>query len=275
MIEWCNTNAGFVTSLLTLVYVVATLVIVAIMIHGNSLNRKATETAIELERQRSRPVVILEFKQDSIMWTLKIKNLGLSVARNIKFSVSPEPKMLFGGANEVPKEKRERSIPIFQNGMASLAPGSEYSTVIGGFDRMKEEYKGLSFSGDIKYTDETGYTYSTPVEIDLSIYESTTYLSRNGLHEIGRELEKIYRELMKIGSGFSKPRILTQDIHDYLKEQKESLKKLSEKQKKLDQTRKVTVNNKTWHNEGCRFVKNRDYQVIENDDEMKQGKCCM
>ena len=224
MIDWCNANAGFATSILTLVYVVATLIIVAIMVHANKLNRKATETAVELERQRTRPVVILEFIRESVVWTLRVKNAGLSVARDISFSVSPEPKMCFGGENAVPKEKSERRLPLFQNGMPSLAPAGEITTALGTLARMKESFGGLRFRGSIEYKDENGAAYTSPIDIDLGVYESLTYLSGKGLHEIGIEIEKIQKEIHLLASGFHKPRVLTQDFKEYQHDQEEFIK---------------------------------------------------
>lgn len=229
MIDWCNTNAGFATSILTLVYVLATLIIVGIMVHGNKLNRKATETAVELERQRSRPVVILEFIRESVVWTLRVKNAGLSVARNITFSVSPEPKMCFGGENALPKDKSERRLPLFESGLPSLAPGGEITTALGTLARMKESLGGLRFHGNIAYTDEGGTAYASPVDIDLGVYESLTYLSRKGLHEIGTEIEKLQKEIHLFVSGFHKPKILIQDIKEYRQEQEEFIQQAQAK----------------------------------------------
>jgi len=228
MINWCNANAGFVSSLLTLVYVLANLIIVGVMIHANKLNRKATETAVQLERQRSRPVVVLEFIRESGVWTLRVKNAGLSVARSITFSISPEPKMCFGGENAVPKEKTEKRLPLFQNGMPSLAPGGEITTALGTLARMKEAFGGLRFRGTITYTDEAGTGYSSPVDIDLGVYESLTYLSRKGLHEIGTELEKLQREIHLLASGFYKPHVLTEDIKEHRQAQEELLRHAEE-----------------------------------------------
>ena len=195
IINWCNTNSGFATALLTLIYVVATCVMVAMMMHANTLNRRATQVTIELERQRTRPVVTIEFIRESPVWTLRVKNAGLSVARNITFLISPEPRMCFGGENAIPKAKIERRLPLFASGVPSLAPSGEITTALGTLARMKEALGGLRFRGEISYQDEAGTPYTSPVDIDLGVYESLTYLSRKGLHEIGTELEKIRTEI--------------------------------------------------------------------------------
>ncbi len=234
MIDWCNVNAGFVTSILTLVYVVATLITVAIMINANRLNRKATETAVELERQRSRPVIIMEFQRDSIIWTLRIKNAGLSLAQNISFSITPEPKICFSKINAIQDEKTELRLPLFQNGMPSLAPDGEITTALGTLARMKESFGGLRFQGTIKYTDEGGTAYTSPVDIDLSVYESLTYVSRKGLHEIGNEIEKIQKELRLLAIGFHKPRVIIQNYKEYLQEQEEFLNQTQKEFTEID-----------------------------------------
>jgi hypothetical protein len=105
--------------------------------------------------------------------------------------------------------------------MPSLAPGGEITTALGTLARMKESFGGLRFRGEILYQDEPGTAYTSPVDIDLGVYESLTYLSRKGLHEIGTELEKIRTEINHLATGFSKPTVLTQDVKLYRQEQAE------------------------------------------------------
>lgn len=228
MIEWCNTNVGFVTTILTLVYVVATLVIVAIMIYANKLTRESTKVAIDLERERTRPVVTFDFFRESVVWNLRVKNNGLSVARDIKFSITPEPKMCFGGENAIPKEKKETGLPLLINGIPSLPPAGEITAALGMLARMKESLGSLRFRGNITYSDELGSKYNSPVDIDLGVHESLTHVSRKGLHEIGTELEKIQKEMNHLATGFSKPKVLTQDIKEYRQEQEEQFQQARE-----------------------------------------------
>lgn len=221
MIDWCNSNAGFATTLLTLVYVVATLVIVAIMVHANKLTREGNKTAVELERQRSRPVITIDFFREAVIWNLRIRNNGLSVARDIQFRLTPEPKMCFGGEKAIPKEKKETSLPLLSNGIPSLPPTGEITAALGTLARMKESLESLRFQGQVTYSDELKTAYTTEIDIDLSVHESLTHVSRKGLHEIGNELEKIGKELNHLVTGFSKPRVITQDVKDYRQEQEE------------------------------------------------------
>lgn len=89
MINWLNTNQGFVMSVLTAVYVIATIVIVI-------YNRKSIHEIKETREAESRPYVFANLIKDArdMCFELQIKNFGKTGARIIKLEFEPMIKTI-------------------------------------------------------------------------------------------------------------------------------------------------------------------------------------
>ena len=88
VIDWLNTNQGFAMSLLTLVYVVATVVIVC-------YNRKSIKELQESREAESRPYIFAYLDKDprDLCFYLRVKNFGKSGAMLNNVSISPNLKL--------------------------------------------------------------------------------------------------------------------------------------------------------------------------------------
>lgn len=240
IIEFCNKNAGFIMSILTAVYVIATGLIAWLTHRSNALSAKGTTVAIRLEQERSKPIIVVDFVPDIPFFRLRVRNTGQTTAYSIHFAISPEPKISLGGKNTVPKEKSDRMIHFIHNGIASLAPGAELTSILGSLDRIEETHGVLSFTGSVRYTDANKNPYESPVDIDLRVYRDLLYSGRKGIDDVAKRLEDIHRELNHLATGFSKPYVLTQNIQDYRREQDEMItevcRKTDEKRKGAEQS---------------------------------------
>jgi len=225
MIEWCNANSGFVMTILTMIYVVATVVVVCLMIGANRLTGRSLQIAVHLDKERSKPVVIMEVVPDIPFFRLKVRNIGLTAAHNVKFAVKPEPRLCFGGRNQIPADKTERKIQFIAEGIRSLPPQGEVSTTLGTLKRIEEGLGSLHLHGKISYTDPLGDAHETVVDSDLSIYRGLAYPGKKTIDTVAKELEKIRQELGHIGTGFHKPNVLTQDIKEHRKEEEELIER--------------------------------------------------
>ena len=89
MIDWLNQNQGFVMSLLTLVYVVATIVIVVMNAKSISEMRKTREA-------EGRPYVLVNLNKDprDMCFYLRISNHGKSGAIIRKINILPHMKLI-------------------------------------------------------------------------------------------------------------------------------------------------------------------------------------
>ena len=238
IIDACNDKAGFIMSLLTAVYVIATGFIAWLTHRSNALTAKGMAVAVKLEQERSKPIIVVDFAPDIPFFCLRVRNTGQTMAYNIRFSISPEPKICLGGKNSVPAVKSESEINFVHNGISSLAPGAEMTSNLGTLDRIEESHGVLNFSGKVHYSDASKISYESPVDIDLRVYRDLLYSDRKGVDDIAKRLEDIHRELSHLATGFSKPFVRTQEIQDYRREEEEKvdrLLKIAEKKKLAEQ----------------------------------------
>jgi len=88
VIDWINANQGFAMSLLTLVYVIATLIIIY-------YNRKSIKELQEAREAESRPYIFAYLDKDprDLCFYLRVKNYGKSGAKLNNVSISPKLKL--------------------------------------------------------------------------------------------------------------------------------------------------------------------------------------
>ncbi len=230
-IQFCNDNVGFLMTVLTTAYVIATGVVVWLTHKANALAARGTDMAVRLELDRSKPVVVVDFVPDIPFFRLRVRNTGLTTAYNIRFNIAPEPRISLGGDKAIPREKTEKGIHFITKGIASLAPGAELTSALGTLARIEEVHGALQFRGKITYNDHSSNEHSMPVDIDLHIYRDLLYSGRKGVHDVAKSLEDIHRVLNHLATGFSKPHVLTQDIDEYRQEEE---KQIEEAKKALD-----------------------------------------
>lgn len=89
VINWLNTNQGFVMSILTLIYVIATIVIVY-------YNHKSIKELKETREAESRPYIFVYLDKDprDSWFYLRVKNYGKSGAKIGYVSISPKLKLV-------------------------------------------------------------------------------------------------------------------------------------------------------------------------------------
>lgn len=93
LIQWFNQNNGFILAFLTLIYVLATLVIVRMMMSANRISVKSIEMIVRLEEERTRPSVFFQLSTqivDIVNVFASIQNLGLRTAYDIKIDIEPK-----------------------------------------------------------------------------------------------------------------------------------------------------------------------------------------
>ena len=184
LVQLCNDNQGFIMVLLTLVYVVATIIIVCQMSKSNRISR-------QLEKNRCRPYVIFDiFVKKELFIHASIKNIGFTPACNVKVNITPALTKEIEG-------KVVKSI-LADHVFKLLAPGREIDDYIAS---TGDKEKTLSYQGTIEYEDSESEKYSEPFEIDISYYKERRHIVDKNvgqeLGNIGRTLDKIERTLKK------------------------------------------------------------------------------
>ncbi len=146
------------------------------------------------------PYVVVYFDiayEEKIIY-LVVKNIGKSTARDIKIQFKPK---LIGNSGEDVSE-----IPIIKNGIASLSPNHEIRTFVDSttaffLDRndqpLSYEVK-ISFYGGLKDTQRVAEQV-----LDLTADKKLTKIARSGGHDLSNEVEKISRNIERIGKELS------------------------------------------------------------------------
>ncbi len=177
MIEWCNDNQGFALVVLTAVYVIATITMVAVMAWSNRL-------AVDLERARSRPYVIFDIVMTNKLVEAVLKNIGGTAAHNVRVTLSPSiSSPIYGG----------KDLGLLRGPIRFVAPRREIRDFIASGPVFLEQNPDAQFHGQVEYEDAQGRPYSEPLHIDLNFHRGTGNIERE---DIGRELRKI-RELLE------------------------------------------------------------------------------
>lgn len=77
---------------LTLVYVVATIVIVYLNLKGTRLGQKHLDTVVGLEQNRLRPYVLFNISSspEKKITFASVKNIGLTAAHSLRIEIEPK-----------------------------------------------------------------------------------------------------------------------------------------------------------------------------------------
>lgn len=185
LIKWVNDNQGFVMSILTLVYVVATIIIMY-------YNRKTIREMQITREEESRPYVFIYLDKDprDEWFYLRIRNYGKVGARIEKVVISPALKLQNNGEiSEILKE-------------VILAPNQTIELIIGSH---KKETSENNYKVDFEYANLTNkkiYYEKYTLIIQYSHFMGYTETSgsnltptENSLRNIANHLDTIRRKI--------------------------------------------------------------------------------
>ena len=234
MIKWCNENQGFAIVLLTTMYVSLTATLAIVGFRANALGRRQLEQAVELEQSRTRPFVLLELVTQVPFVEAIVRNVGQTAARDVKFDLKPELKVLLGGKGMHPKEERELDVPFISQGIAILPPQREITALIGIWSRVESRYQSLHFEGTVSYSDTQGKSYSDPVILDLNPLKGLLHRGTKDIGDAVKQLEEISKTLQGLATGFNNPLVRTIAEHEFRKEQEESFEQASRELERMN-----------------------------------------
>lgn len=185
MINWLNSNQGFVMGLLTAVYVATTAVMAWLMWRNLKI-------LLDLDRRRSRPYILFDIiARNRIMYAV-LKNTGLTTAKNVSVTVNPSLDR-DGGAGDRPS-------PLTSTKVAYLAPGREFSDALDSGPGFFEKYREAHFEGKVSYEDSAGIQYAEPFTIDLTFQRNLLGTSER---DVGAEIEKVGNQLERLVKAVS------------------------------------------------------------------------
>lgn len=230
IVTWLNANQGFALSLLTLLYAAATIVIVWVQIRANRLSAKNIETIVALQEERTRPSVLfwLEPRDYGFVFA-SVKNIGDTTAFDIRIDVEPVPKR-----EDKRDDKEKEEIAFLVEGIASLPPGGELSTLVCRWEHLRQQNEELFFDGKVRYRSRNDNTYEEPFKIDLSAHEDLIQFRKKTVHDVADVIEKLRKDFRKVLRGSKSIAVRTISESEYQEKQKrkkEKDKEYLEKQK--------------------------------------------
>jgi hypothetical protein len=175
-----------------------------------SATRKSTETSekvlqemIEARDQETAPYIVVYFDlpPGSHIIFLVIKNIGKSVANNVRIDFTP-----FLQSSSFKNIHRNS---LIVNGLKSMPPGYEVRTVVDDsvlyfkseaplIYNVKASYFG-GIKSEVRIIEQT---------LDLSSYKDLTWPSKKGMEELITEIKNISRQQEKIARTLEKPSII-------------------------------------------------------------------
>lgn len=146
--------------------------------------------AARLRREQTRPWVIVHFEFQSILAELVVRNIGPTVARNVRVRFRKKPQSALGDLSWLDESA------LFSGAMPVLPPDHEVRTT---FDRVPDRLEQglpLAYDLDVSYNDAQGRTLGTETyHLDLRPYIGTR-TPRRGLADLADSVEEI-RKLLK------------------------------------------------------------------------------
>ena len=160
-----------------------------------AMQRQADGTASAVEAMRDqiresvRPFVSFDVVPRGFLIEAQLKNSGRTPAHGVKIESDPVLQTCIGGTTKAAK--------LALNAIPLLVPGREVVEFLGSWDDIKN-YSRLRWTGTLRYSDSTGFNYSEPFTVDLSVLDGMPYLGRP---DVGTELQTIARSLATLAAS--------------------------------------------------------------------------
>jgi hypothetical protein len=151
--------------------------------------------AARLRREQTRPFVVIQYEFRDVLIQLAIRNLGKTVARNVKTSFDrPLQSRQFG-------DERFAEMALFRDGIPNLAPGQEIRVHFDHFPNRVDGGLPMRYVASIKYDDHEGRALpADEFVLDLSPYKQAAR-GPKGLHELVEAVERVRGEMAKWTDG--------------------------------------------------------------------------
>lgn len=158
---------------------------------------RQVKEARELREEQNRPFVVVDFDvEGGYMVYLEVINMGTSLARDVRIEIDPPLESAID--IEISKLK------MLSEGIATLAPGKKYRTFFDMSFRRNEDRPDLPMNhiARVRYWDEKHKReFDETLNLDLDQYMHINTVTRHGLHDIHKEVEKIRKVFEKWTSG--------------------------------------------------------------------------
>lgn len=148
--------------------------------------------ARQLREDQTRPFVVIDL--DGLRATyfdLVIKNIGATMARDVRFKFDPPAESAYSGVDL-------NGLKMFSEGISTLPPGKELRTL---FDLAPGRYEAKLpdvYEVTVSYLGQSGGTrYEEKIDLDFGLYWNRRSITRRDAHDIHKELKAISKEMAK------------------------------------------------------------------------------
>ncbi len=196
MLQWISQHEGFIRTILTSVYFVATLAMVwatlrSVRLAGDTLSEMKAAHAEE-----TRPDCILDVAFDGHDMDVYVKNLGRTAACNLKLTLEPDHVIRAGwtGGDHGPDNPwRISDLAMVAHPIEMLAPGERYSEHLDVSYRFFNNNEDRALRGRLEYEDEAGAKYRFDVALDLAPYAERSFVVEDDVEQLIGSLDRLKR----------------------------------------------------------------------------------
>jgi hypothetical protein len=150
----------------------------------------------DAREETTRPFVVIDLETARTIATLKVRNIGQTIARNVTFRFTPPIESTFdstrGGGQYILGE-----IELFARGLPSLAPGRELSTLLDQVPARIEAGLPSRYDVDVSYDGPNGKRYTDRQVVSLDALIGLTRVERKDVHDAAKSLEDIRDEIKR------------------------------------------------------------------------------
>ena len=164
----------------------------AAVVVGAFVAWRHVKEARRLREQQARPFVVIDFHPvGGVAIEIRIKNVGTTLARDVQFKFD---KPLISAHDP---HGPLTDLNLFKNGIPSLPPGKEIKFFFDSYPSRIENGLPMSYEVHVSYTDPAGKPHGEPTVLDLDMYYGSGGITRHGVHDVHKQLEKIANSLKR------------------------------------------------------------------------------
>jgi hypothetical protein len=212
-VNFLNQNAGVLSTVFSGIVMFATVIYAILTASLVTETRHMREVQTEPKME-----VIASTREEFISFiTLRVKNIGLGPAYNVRFVLRGESQS--AGEKELIQDFSRSQ--FLSKGLRYLGPGNELQS---GFTQMTNNFAEkikARLIVDVTYNSSSGKLYTDSIPIYFEEFEGYGTLGTPHLYAIVQSLEKIERNIDHLATGFRRLRVDTYTEADRNREREE------------------------------------------------------
>jgi len=152
--------------------------------------------ARRLRVEQARPFVIMDLDVQGPIIDLRIKNIGKTLARDVRFEFRP-PQFASTFDGTPGRESGLKGLNVFKEGIPTLAPNTEIKFFFDLYPERLEARLPMKYEVTISYNGTGRKRHSDKTVLDVNTFLGTGGVTRHGLHDIHERLKEIGATLKK------------------------------------------------------------------------------